>query len=273
MSIKKQKTISSLLERYELKYLIPFEMIEPISEFASVYCSPDNYSSMTASGFYRVNSLYLDSPTYHFLKMRLEGVQNRINMRVRSYGDNPVPPYFLEIKQKTGGVVRKYRAPVMDKHWYRSYTEPGFHGKDGQGDDVTNLNRKRFERLVYTYNAEPKILTQYLRKALISDVDDYARITFDTNLRYRPETEFLPVPNEREMTSSDHSLAFDPGCSVILELKCYTSRVPLWMIDLIRFFNLQRQSFSKYMLGASELMGLYRYDSGSRASPCRGPNF
>ena len=266
MSLNTQKVIPSLLERYELKYVIPVEMIGPISEFASVYCSPDNYSSKTASGFYRVNSLYLDSPSYLFLKMRLEGVQNRINMRVRSYGDNPELPYFLEIKQKTGGVVRKYRAQVTDKDWYRAYTEPGFNGKNGKDGSENNLNRKRFERLVFTYNAEPKILTQYLRKALISDVDDYARITFDTNLKYRAETSYVPVPGERDMTSSDHSLAFDPGCSVILELKCYTSRVPLWMIDLIRYFNLQRQSFSKYMLGASELMGLYRYDSDSRVS-------
>ncbi|BCS95257.1 hypothetical protein DSLASN_08890 [Desulfoluna limicola] len=261
----RRKTIPSLLERYELKYLIPVEMIGPISDFASVYCSLDHYSTCSDTGFYRVNSLYLDSPDYLFLRMRLEGVQNRFNMRVRSYGDDPDVPYFLELKQKTGGVVRKYRAAETDKEWYRVYTEPGFIAK-GEGDGENALNKQRFERMVYTYDAAPKILTQYLRKAWVSNVDDYARVTFDTDLKFRPQTTYQPVPGRGWMVSCDHTLAFDPGCSVILELKCYTSRVPLWMIDLIRFFHLQRRSFSKYLTGASELMGLHRYDSASRVS-------
>lgn len=266
MKTDKQRIIPPLLERYELKYVIPVEMIDPISEFASVYCSLDRYSLKSADGFYRVNSLYLDTPGYLFLKMRLDNVQNRFNMRVRSYGDTPEVPYFLEIKQKTGGVVKKYRASVTDKDWYRAYTEPGYEQEDGSGTSIEDINARRFERLVVTYNAAPKILTQYLRKAWISDVDDYARITFDTDLRFRPESTYLPVPDEGEMVSCDHAMAFDPGCAVILELKCYTSRVPLWMIDLIRYFDLQRRSFSKYLTGLSELTGLHRYDPGVRVS-------
>lgn len=266
MRMNKQKAIPALLERYELKFMIPIEMVAPISDFALVYCHLDKYSSMVNDGFYRVNSLYLDSPGYLFLKMRLEGVANRFNMRVRSYGDNPEVPYFLEIKQKTGGVVRKFRSSVTDKDWYKAYSEPGFCGA-ANTNEKEDLNRQKFERLVYTYNAAPVILTQYLRKALVSDVDDYARITFDTALKYREERRYRPVPDEQSMTSCDHSLAFDPGCQVILELKCYTSSVPLWMIDLIRYFNLQRGSFSKYLTGASELFGLHRYDTGSRISP------
>ncbi|ACN15215.1 conserved hypothetical protein [Desulforapulum autotrophicum HRM2] len=266
MGNPKQKAIPALLERYELKYLIPIEMMDPIAKFASVYCSLDKYAGNSANGYYRVNSIYLDSPDYLFLRRRLEGVQNRFNLRVRSYGDHPKPPYFLEIKQKTGGVARKYRAPVMDKEWYKVYTEPGFEPKnDGQSLEEQR-NKKLFERMVYTYNAAPKILTQYLRNAWISDVDDYARITFDIDLRFRQEAEYRPVPGHGEMVSCDHTLAFDPGCAVVLELKCYTSRVPLWMVDLIRFFNLERRSFSKYLTGASELMVLHRHDDDSRVS-------
>ena len=97
-------------------------------------------------------------------------------------------------------------------------------------------------------------------------MDDYARLTFDVDLRFRQETGYRPVPSLGAMVSCDHTLAFDPGCAVILELKCYTSRVPLWMIDLIRFFNLERRSFSKYLTGASELMVLHRHDADSRIS-------
>lgn len=254
-----------MLERFELKYMIPMEMVEPISEFAGVYCLPDNYSEQSSSGFYRVNSLYIDSPGFLFLKMRIDDVPNRFNMRVRSYGDEPELPYYLEIKQKQGGIIKKFRASVMDETWYRAYTEPGFIGTPCD-NVIEDVNRQLFERLVYTYNAAPKILTQYYRKALISEVDDYARITFDTALKFREETDFRPVPGEEPMVSYDHPMAFEPGCNVILELKCYTSSVPVWMIDLIRYFNLQRRSFSKYLAGATELMGLYSCDTGTRMS-------
>jgi len=266
MKRSRQKAIPPLLERYELKYMIPSSMIEPISDFASVYCSPDNYSLNSPGGFYRVNSLYLDSPSFYFLRMRLEDMDNRINMRVRSYGDSPDVPYFLEIKQKTGEVVRKYRASVTDRNWFRAYTDPGFYPHEVSRNRDEDSSRKLFERLVFTYNAAPVILTQYARKAWISDVDDYARITFDRDLMFRAESHYNPVPGEGRMVSCDHNLAFDPGCDVILELKCYTSRVPLWMLDMIRYFNLRRSSFSKYQTGAAELMGLYRYDSASRVS-------
>lgn len=262
----RQKVIPPILERYELKYMIPSLMVGPISDFASVYCSLDNYSLNSKDGFYRVNSLYLDSPSFYFLRMRLEDMDNRINMRVRSYGDHPDMPYFLEIKQKTGSVVRKYRAEITDRNWYRAYESPGFYPHEVGRSRQDDASRKLFERMVFTYNAEPKILTQYARKAWISDVDDYARITFDRDLRFRPETGYRPVPGTGRMVSSDHSLAFDPGCDVILELKCYTSRVPLWMLDMIRCFDLQRRSFSKYQTGASELFGLNRYASASRVS-------
>jgi hypothetical protein len=57
---------------------------------------------------------------------------------------------------------------------------------------------------------------------------------------------YLPVPHESAMICCDSQTRFDPGCSVVLELKCYTSFVPLWMVDLIRAFQLKRRGFSKY---------------------------
>lgn len=261
-----QREMPSQLERYELKFMIPFDMVAPVSEFAMVYCSPDKYSNGVNDGFYTVNSLYLDSPGYHFLKMRIDGAQNRFNMRVRSYGEKPDVPYFLEVKQKTCGVIRKYRSTVTDKEWYRAYTEPG-HRYDEKCSGTEEKNRQLFERLVYTYNAAPVILTQYLRKAFVSDVDDYARITFDTALKFREEKNYRPDPGNLPMIASDHTLAFDPGCEVVLELKCYASSVPMWMLDMIRYFNLKRRRFSKYLTGASELFGLYSHDASSRLSP------
>lgn len=244
-----------LMERYELKYTIPPSLIKPIADFVALYCKKDPHSQASTTGFYRVNNLYLDSPGYLFMRMRREGAANRFNLRIRSYGDIPEFPYFLEIKQKWNQVIRKYRARVTDPDWHRAYTQPGYQSREPDTDEREIRNRERFERMIYTYNAEPKILTQYRRLAWVSEVDTYARVTFDVNLRYMAAHEYYPVPKECDLVSCDSETCFDPGCSVILELKCHASAVPSWMLDLVRRFELRRRSFSKYLNGVQALFG------------------
>jgi len=104
--MKKQKEIPATLSRFELKYAIPFELIDPISDYVSLYSTLDEYSTNSDNSFYRVNNLYLDSQNYLFLRKRKEGAPNRFNMRVRSYGDVPEMPYFLEVKQKNADQLK-----------------------------------------------------------------------------------------------------------------------------------------------------------------------
>jgi len=251
-----QKRISYLVERYESKFTIPEYLIEPISDFVSVYCLLDKYSKQSDDGFYRVNNLYFDSPNYLFLKKRLDRSENRFNLRVRSYGDNPELPCFFEVKQRKVNIVRKYRAAIYDEDWDKLFETPGYELEQDENGKLAS-NKILFLKLAYSYNATPKVLTQYKRKAYVSDVDNYARVTFDTELRYQPEQGYTIIPDEDKMVPLDNSTLFDPGCSVILELKCYSTQVPLWMIDLIRYFKLRRRSFSKYLTGVSEVLGLY----------------
>ena len=63
-----RKGAAYLIERYESKFTIPEYLVEPISEFVSIYCLLDEYSEQAENGFYRVNNLYFDSPNYLFLK-------------------------------------------------------------------------------------------------------------------------------------------------------------------------------------------------------------
>jgi hypothetical protein len=255
-----------LLERYELKFTIPFDMIDPISRFASIYCSPDRHSVAVRGGFYRVHNLYLDTPGLLFLRNRRHRVPSRFNMRVRSYGNEPALPFFLEVKQRVGGVIRKYRAPVRNPDWHRVFTEPGSAALERGETPIQVRNRELFERLVLSYQARPWILTQYVRKAWVSDVDDYARVTFDVDLRFAERREWDPVPDDSAMQHYDLPASFDPGCSVILELKCCASRVPLWMVDLIHTFSLRRRSFSKYMFGMGELLTARVHDPATRVA-------
>lgn len=263
-----QQEMPSLLERYELKYLIPLSLIDPISAFASIYCTTDRYAENREDGFYDIYSLYFDTPDYLFLRRRMQGAENRFNMRIRTYDDNSGLPCFFEVKQKYGGVVRKYRAMVNDSKWPEVLQNSSHHLESFKNEKEA-LNAELFIRLASSYQAAPKILTHYRRKAYISEVDDYARVTFDMNLRYQPEERFNLIPDNDLMNFYDNSTIFDPECSVILELKCYSTQVPLWMVDLIRYFDLQRGSFSKYLQSITQLFESFQYDQGDRVSYCQ----
>jgi hypothetical protein len=265
-----------VLERYELKYVIPWSLVEPIRRFVAPYCVLDNHSQEVDGHFYPVNSLYLDSPGFRFLKLRMWGADRRFNMRIRSYGDGRTGPYFAEIKYRTPTSINKYRTRVSLFEW------PGFMGNPGTASreqPVTDArNRTLFLRLIESYAVEAKIFTCYKRLAFVSLIDSYARVTFDINLRYRLQTHLLSEnpwslePDQNCINYDTHGTFGDEpwhGDNVILELKTAAGEVPLWMMELIRRFQLQRVGFSKYM--NSSLLGYqdrgFNYMSSDRASP------
>jgi SPX domain protein involved in polyphosphate accumulation len=254
------------LERYELKYTIPRSMVDDISAFARTYCHLDRYSELSADGFYQVNSLYFDSPEFFFLRQRLSGAEKRFNMRVRTYGSQPTLPYFFEIKHKIHDIVRKYRATIKHES-LAEVLEPTFDEKPFLKDARESKNAILFKRLLVEHNATPVVMTSYRRKALFSHCDDYARLTFDIGLRAMPQNEYDPLNVPDTLAPTDLEERFDEGTSVVLELKCYSTQVPLWMVDLIRTFDLKRRGFSKYSAGMAQVFRTYNFDGAARLSP------
>lgn len=230
------------LERYELKYLIPLEMVKPISQFVESYCSMDYYSVISPDHFYTINSLYLDTPSYYLLRFKESANAFSFNMRVRSYGMGTEPPYFFEVKYKLRDFVRKKRARTGPE--WKNILE---NDVIPEGLDAYSLeNIRDFMHLKMTYNVGPVILTQYRRKAYLSQIDDYARVTFDRDLRYQEMQDWCVTPDESLLCHYDHPDSFEePGCTVVLELKC-EKKIPLWMVELIRRFELVGGSFSKF---------------------------
>ncbi|XGC80321.1 VTC domain-containing protein [Bdellovibrio bacteriovorus] len=231
------------LERYELKYLISPDMVEPISKYVEAYCKMDYFSEIAPDKCYKINSLYLDTPSLYILRSKETAEAFHFNMRVRSYGEGLKPPYFFEIKYKLREFVRKKRAKVTCENW-QDILEYGIIPENLEGMSVENLEEFLFMKM--TYNVGPVILTQYKRKAYLSEVDDYARVTFDMSLRYQEMFEWKVKPDEKLMCNYDHPDVFEePGKNVVLELKC-EKKIPYWIVDLIRKFQLQRGSFSKF---------------------------
>ncbi len=246
-----------VLERYELKYLIPLSMVEPISRYVEMFCTMDYYSQISHDYYYTINSLYFDTPTGYFFRSKVDKT-GRISMRVRSYGEGPKAPYFFEIKEKTGDFCKKRRGLVPIESWSQLFTDPDI---PQTFDPSKSPHVASFLALAHTFGSVPTILTQYRRKAYLSTVDDYARVTFDRGLRCYPETRYNVYPDDQAMINYDHPTTFeDPGMNIILELKC-ERKIPVWMVDLIRRFNLTRGAFSKF---ESAMMDNYSKDDLSQ---------
>lgn len=238
-------TTPSLLDRFESKYAIPFEMVKPIAQFIAPYCSHDKYSALSSDSFYKINSLYFDTPDFLLLRQRMLKAEKRFNMRIRCYGDDPSFPYFLEVKQRIGDIVRKTRAKTEDPDFAKYFSiSPELRPRSD--DSKNESHADLFYRTAFKYNARPVVLVQYRRQAFFSNYDEYARVTFDIDLRYMAQSEYDPLPVRDLMFPCDVQTGYENAGYAILELKCYTSFVPLWMIDLVRAFNLQRTGFSKF---------------------------
>ena len=246
----------SKLDRYELKYIIPYELVEPMTEYLMAFCTLDYHSSIAPNYFYQVNSLYFDTPNLTFAKNRLYTKSPRFNMRSRAYGDGTKPPYFLEIKLKDGNIVNKFRATVDDTEWPHMFTDFNYTTK-AQGNEKELRNKELFYRTATKYNASPRIYTRYRRRAFVSEVDEYVRVTMDIDLQCHLEDKYTLVSDDGKLQNYDSENVFvkdynrTDNKNVILELKCYPHQVPLWLIDFIKYFQLNRTSFSKYLASLS----------------------
>lgn len=252
------------LERYEFKYRVPLSMVPAIAEYVSAYCEMDHYSKVSPDGFYTINSLYFDTPHLGLYRSNGRGVFGYSCFRIRSYSDDPKPPFYLESKQKLRDFCKKRRAKVpftnLRDLFERPYEIPGY-------DPYADANARDFLEKVDSFALEPVVLTQYRRMAFLSVHDSYARVTFDRDLRLMEEHDYNVIPNEQLMRHYDHPDTFgDPnsGRNVILELKC-ERKIPLWMIQLIRSFELTHDRFSKYQTSVMDLYG-ERDEFGNLAS-------
>ncbi len=254
----------SLLERFELKYHIPLSWADRIGRFIAPYCEEDYYSRITPGGFYWITNLYLDSPHWTFLNWKKARLLDRFNMRVRTYGEHPDPQgvFHFEVKRKIRNVCFKSRATIKG-------VSPEFVFKNPKESWPVRTEREQqyLEEYLYkvnTFNARPRLLTQYKRRAWFSTTEEYSRVTIDTSMRFREENGFDYTVDPHYMSSTGLPRFFNPGCDAVLELKCPCAQVPYWMIDLIRALNLKQSGFSKFGNAAAEWQRLYENPRGFR---------
>jgi hypothetical protein len=232
-----QMTDLTLRCRHELKYHISESTAEAIVQYIRPYLPLDRYCKLQRSRNYPIVSLYLDSSDLQLCKESLGGQKNRYKLRVRSYTDEPDYPRFFEIKRRINSIIMKSRARVMTRDvpiLLRGMPLP----PQNYTADTDTINQ--FQLYMNNIRAKPTVLIRYTRQAYEGGSENKVRVTFDRDLAYyithEPEVRLGGVGWQR-----NH---FTTG-GVILEIK-FTDRYPMWLSQMVKYFNLRHQSISKY---------------------------
>jgi len=221
--------------RYELKYVISEAKAAVIAKFIEPYLKPDRYCRSQTNGAYPIVSLYLDSENLRLCRESLQGQLNRFKLRVRSYSDEPDCPRFFEIKRRANTVIIKSRARVTHQDvatLLAGHYVPPLKNNKTEADAL-----KQFQLYMKGVSAKPKVLIRYMRQAYEGEEENRVRVTFDRQLAYK-------VSSSPEVTLNGGGWQHNME-SVILEIK-FTRLYPAWLGRMVRHFDLQQQSMSKY---------------------------
>lgn len=235
------------LTRYEMKYWIPRTLVPIIRGFIQPFCLPDKHAKGDPPGYINT-TLQFDTPTRGFYAARGGDAYSRFKLRARVYATDGSCPVILEIKRKIGANIIKSRARIpFDR----------FDERCGMAVDesLTFKNEeewhgyREFVRLRNETGALPVLLVRYRREPWFSVLDDYARVTFDSQLVYQPTRSWTQWGRGSRWRPMDFGGGPYGGSysGTVLELKS-AGRVPMWMQELVTRFELERRAVCKYAI-------------------------
>ncbi len=226
---------SVLASRHEIKYLIGESKAAAVAQFIRPYMRLDRYCNLRPELAYPIVSLYLDSENLWLCRQSMEGHKNRFKLRIRSYTEEPDYPHFFEIKRRANTVIIKDRTRVMP-----SIAASLISGTSRPPQDNSAECKSLEQFLLYmnSINAKPVVRTRYQRQAFEAIQDNKVRVTFDRNISYNVTS----TPDIGLNGQGWHKLQLN---GVVLEIK-FTGRYPLWLSQMVKYFNLRQQSLSKY---------------------------
>lgn len=235
-----------LLDRHEAKYVIPRTLVPEIRAFIAPFCDPDHNGQGTPPE-YTITTLQFDTPDYALHLAKPREANERFKLRARTYGMPGENPVFVEIKRKLRGTIVKSRTAVPFTRWNEAFVMgaslPAFFKTRAEEESFL-----LFRRLVRELGARPVMLIRYIRESYFGRMDRYARVTFDRRLEYQPTSAWDEWGCGGRWRPMDSSVTQNKGLSlsgVVLELKTL-NEAPVWMLDLVREFDLVRTGHCKY---------------------------
>jgi SPX domain protein involved in polyphosphate accumulation len=238
--------MNDIIERYEYKYLIPDSVVPAIRATVRTTSKIDRYSG--PDGTYRIRSLYFDTDHYDLYWANDREQPDRFKLRARTYPGKE-SPVFLEVKRRVLDVIVKSRAPVPAASWREVLA-----GNDSALAALpphVRANALKFLAPYHRHHMRPVLLVEYEREAYISEIDSYARLTFDRKIAVQEQNklDLDAVPTRwRVIDHRAQTRTEEPVC--VLEMK-FERRPPRWMVALVQRLDLIRYSFSKYCYGVT----------------------
>lgn len=249
--------------RYELKYLLDWPTYFRIKRELQVLFKKDPAAGK--QGKYDVISLYYDTPSLAFFWDKIEGEEERVKVRLRTYdhhdqkGENKEKKQdvFLELKKKKNRNVYKKRLLLDNEMQTRikahsTHLQKLFAGKEFIKETKNSINKAEKEleqEILHLHHSrgelQPTLVVSYAREPLVSADNLNVRITFDSNVRYRSKDFSLATKHtDKHIIAPKH---------VIMEIK-YTDYFPQWLVQLIQKYKCEARAISKYCIGVEHLL-------------------
>lgn len=223
-------------QRYEFKYVLPPGLDDLIRARLLPYMEPDPYSETIPGQRYQVYSLYYDSPAFYYYQQKLDGVERRKKIRLRTYrhAGSRSDHIFFEVKRKIDTVILKDRFLMTTGQYQALQREEEFLADDGDQNRVNLIAEFETERQLRSIT--PKILVRYEREPYLGKFNQNMRVTFDRRIEAMENDNLF-------YDGHDWADVFPEGA--VMELK-FSGTMPFYLGSVIREFNLERSSFSKY---------------------------
>ena len=160
--------------RFEKKFFIPEQLTHSIEEIIKLN------SSLARKIFTPrfINNIYFDNSKFQYFFENIDGVSERIKVRIRWYGDfeGRINEPFLEFKKKVGSVGSK-----------KKFRLPSFNLSDIYLPNFLSFLFRRSKLGIFEKNLmlglKPTLINRYQRKYFLS-FDKKFRITLDKHLEY-----------------------------------------------------------------------------------------
>ena len=221
--------------RFERKFIIPFRLTYSIEEVLK------SNSALMRKIFYPrfVNNIYFDNPSFRFYFENIDGVCERMKMRIRWYGNmkGEIKKPVLELKQKNGLTGSKSFFTIPSFNINDIYN-PGFLSYLFK---KTNLDMRK---KILMLSLKPTLINRYQRKYFLS-FDQKFRVTLDHHLKY------YPVSSPEQLSSC----GLKDSLSMIMELK-YSPIYQLESNNITQEFPFRVIKNSKYVRGIQIIYNL-----------------
>lgn len=211
--------------------MLHYTQVEQVVRLIAPYVHGDPHVGQ--DGFYKVSSLYYDSPQLMCYWEKIDGEKFRRKLRIRIY-DKDSGHAFLEIKQRYDRTVQKRRHRASLEHIQQQMRRIS---KGGYTKSEEPIFDEAFI-LVRQFALEPKIIVSYNRMAFFDKHKKDLRITIDRNIKCRN----LSLDLTEKSTKGRYTL---PPTMMILEVK-FNDLIPTWLCSCLNSLDLQLQRVSKY---------------------------